>query len=114
MNKRLTAVLFDGTEIELADATFQYHFIVVCQNRGDFNRLWNKMNEANLQEVQIRENGLTICTITGMELDNVQIIPNTDGTLTAHFYFVNGEYLLPPDEHDEEPEEEEPSEEPEA
>ena len=49
----LVLILADGTEIELADATYNKHYVVNCTNGDDFVEKRSVMTKENLSEVKI-------------------------------------------------------------
>lgn len=97
----LKLVLKDGTEIELKDAGYAKHFVVVCEDNSAFQEIWNKLTKDNLSEVQITEDGNTVQIVTGLTLNGTQTITNPDGTVTGHFYLDGGEYVRLGDEYSE-------------
>lgn len=87
----LKLVLNDGTNIELAEAGYNVnHCVVNCNDREEFQSVWNKLTPENLTEVQLTDNGNTVQIITGLNLNGTQTVANSDGTITGHFYFEGG------------------------
>ena len=87
----LVLILADGTEIELADATYNKHYVVNCTNGDDFSEKRSAMTNENLSEVKILEDGEEVAHLIGLTLTSVQEVLNPDNTVTAHFYFTGGE-----------------------
>lgn len=98
---QLNLILKDGTEVELMEAGYTQHYVVACKDGKAFQRIWNKLTEENLSEIQITEDGNTAHTITGSKLEGTQTVTNPDGTITGHFYLSGGEYKQPEDEYSE-------------
>lgn len=86
----LVLILADGTEIELADATYNKHYVINCTNRNDFSEKRSAMTKENLSEVKILEDGEEVADLIGLTLTGVQEVLNPDNTVTAHFYFTGG------------------------
>ena len=89
----LQLILRDGSAIDIVEAGYTKHFVVICEDADAFKDLWDQMTDENLEEVQITDNGNTIHTITGMTLNGTQTVVNSDGTITGHFYMDGGEYV---------------------
>lgn len=81
-----TALLHDGTVIPIEDGTFALDLITQFDNRNAFMSVWSNMNESSLQTIEIQRNDVTVCTFYNNVLTNIQIIVNTNGTYSVHFY----------------------------
>lgn len=99
MDLKLT--LKDGTEIDLVDAGYNQHYVVECKDGKAFQKIWNKLTDENLSEIQITGDGDIAHTYTGSKLKGTQTVENPDGTVTGHFYLDGGAYVQPSDEYSE-------------
>lgn len=97
----MTMILSDGTQISLADASFNKHYVISCQDCEDFKTQRDKLTEQNLAEIQITDSGQTIATVRNAMLTGVQEVINSDGSVTGHFYFSGGETVQPESEYSE-------------
>lgn len=66
---QLKLILKDGTGIELEEASYTQHYVVSCKDAKAFQRIWNKLTDENLSEIQITEEGNTVHTIIGSSLE---------------------------------------------
>lgn len=97
----LKLTLKDGTEVEIVEAGYNQHYVVICEDTKTFQQLWDKMTEENLSTIQITGSDGTDHTIVGSRLEGTQTVTNPDGTITGHFYLGGGNYVQPTDEYSE-------------
>lgn len=90
---KLQLALKDGTEIDLVEAGYSGHFVVICKDEAEFQTIWQQMTEENLSEVEIREDGEAVQKISSLSLSGTQTVWNPDGTLTGHFYTEGGDIV---------------------
>ena len=83
----LKLILNDGTQIELADASYMSQFVVNCNGREEFDSIWSSLTEANLSDVVITSDGVRVHHMSNLVLDGAQAIIDPRGTITGHFYF---------------------------
>lgn len=81
-----TALLHDGTVIQIEDATYSLNLIANFNSKGEFEDAFNAITDESLKTVEIQRDDVTVGTFYNNKLRNVQIIMNTAGRLTAHFY----------------------------
>ena len=89
----LVLLLADGTEIELADATFTKHYVVSCSDSADFAAKRALFTPSNLSDVKIYNDDIEVAHIAGLEFSGAQEVINPDETVTGHFYFYGGQNI---------------------
>lgn len=89
----LVLLLADGTEIELADATFTKHYVVNCSDSADFAAKRTLFTPSNLSDVKIYNDDIEVAHIAGLEFSGAQEVINPDETVTGHFYFYGGQNI---------------------
>ena len=94
--ENLKMVLYDGTEMEIAEFALPIHVVILCASKDDALEKWESLTDANLTSVQIQQNGEALFAFRYAGLTGVQYILNADGTVTAHFY-MDGERAETPD-----------------
>ena len=92
---KLKLILNDGTEIELAEASYTKHFVVLCSSKSAFQKIWNKLTDENLSTIRIADGDTVLQIIEGATLSGTQTISNPDGSVTGHIYLEGGEYVPP-------------------
>lgn len=84
-------ILQDNTEIQLAQATYDNHYIVNCPNVVAYQTIWNYFTSENLSDFKlVDDNGNIVKHTLYIRLLSTQAIINPDNTITGHFYFGNG------------------------
>lgn len=84
-------ILANGTEIEIADASYGGHYIINCTNTTEYQTIWNKFTSSNLSNFTlINDNGQTLVQKSQVRLLSTQAIINQDNTVVGHFYFSEG------------------------
>ena len=87
----LVLLLADGTEIEIADATYNKHYVVNCSDSADFVAKRTLFTPSNLSDIKIYDDDVEVAHIVGLELSGAQEVINPDETVTGHFYFYGGQ-----------------------
>lgn len=87
----LSLVLNNGSTIELADATYNKHYVVACSDSADFATKRALFTPSNLSDVKIYDDDVEVTHIVGLELSGAQEVINPDETVTGHFYFYGGQ-----------------------
>lgn len=93
-------ILKDNTEIELAQATYDGHYVVDCASRAAYDAIWDNFTTANLEDFKlVDDNDNVVSETLYIRLSSTQAILNPDNTVTGHFYFSGGTVL--PNEYEE-------------
>lgn len=93
-------VLNNGSEIELAQATYDGHYVVNCANAAAYQAIWNSFTASNLSDFKlVDDEGNIVKEVLYIRLSSTQAIINPDNTVTGHFYFDGGTEL--PNEYEE-------------
>lgn len=93
-------ILNNGSEIELAQATYDGHYVVDCENRAAYDAIWDNFTTENLEDLKlVDDNGNVVSETLYIRLSSTQAIINPDNTITGHFYFTDG--LTMPNEYEE-------------
>ena len=93
-------VLNNGSEIELAQATYDGHYVVNCANRAFYDAVWDNFTAENLEDFKlVDDNDRIVSRTLYIRLSSTQAIINPDNTVTGHFYFDGGTEL--PNEYEE-------------
>lgn len=93
-------ILKDGSEVQVAQATYDGHYVVECQNRAAYNTIWNLFTTQNLADFKLTDNDNNLVERTlYIRLICTQAILNPDNTVTGHFYFSGGTKV--PNEYEE-------------
>lgn len=93
-------ILNNGSEIELAQATYDGHYVVDCENRAAYDAIWDNFTTENLEDLKlVDDNGNVVSETLYIRLSSTQAILNPDNTVTGHFYFTDG--LTMPNEYEE-------------
>ena len=82
----LKMILFDGTELELEGFGLPMHAAMSCPTKEAMMETWQKLTPMNLSRVEVQQDGESVFTFSGGNLEGVQNVINGDGTLTVHFY----------------------------
>ena len=82
--------LYDGTEIQLDSATYDGHYVVNCQNRAEYQGIWDKFTTENLADFKLYDGENLVKRVLYIRLSSTQAILNPDNTVTGHFYFTGG------------------------
>lgn len=84
-------VLKDNTEIEVAQATYDGHYVVNCNSRAAYDAIWDNFTTANLEDFKlVDDNDNVVLRVLYIHLTSTQAILNPDNTVTGHFYFGGG------------------------
>lgn len=79
-------VLKDGSEIKLETGAILSDMKVLSDTKQDMVSVWNKLTEANLSEIQIKDGtGLTVAAYNDLVLDSETSVENKDGTVLTSF-----------------------------
>lgn len=79
-------VLKDGAEIKLETGASLPDMKVLSDTKQDMVSVWNKLTEANLSGVQIKDGaGLTVAAYNDLVLDSETSMENKDGTVLTSF-----------------------------
>lgn len=79
-------VLKDGSEIKLETGASLSDMKVLSDTKQDMVSVWNKLTEANLSEIQIKDGtGLTVAAYNDLVLDSETSVENKDGTVLTSF-----------------------------
>ena len=46
-------VLKDNTEVQIAQATYDGHYVVNCNNRAAYDAIWDNFTTANLEDFKL-------------------------------------------------------------
>ncbi len=93
-------ILNNGSEIELAQATYDGHYVVNCENAAAYQAIWNNFTTENLTDFKLTDDDDNVVTRTlYIRLSCAQAIINPDNTVTGHFYFDGGTVV--PNEYEE-------------
>lgn len=93
-------ILNNGSEIELAQATYDGHYVVDCENRAAYDAIWDNFTTENLEDLKlVDDNDNVVSETLYIRLSSTQAILNPDNTVTGHFYFTDG--LTMPNEYEE-------------
>lgn len=93
-------ILNNGSEIEVAQATYDGHYVVNCNSRAAYDAIWDNFTMANLEDFKlVDENDNVVLRVLYIRLSSTQAIINPDNTITGHFYFTDG--LTMPNEYEE-------------
>lgn len=77
-------ILKDGTEIELENYSSLSNLKVLSADKADFVKLWDKMTDDNLSNVEIKSGaGVVVATYTNLTLVNETSSITDDGILTS-------------------------------
>ena len=79
-------ILKDKTELELTDIT-AHDLIFQCADVTAFMGIWSALNPENLSELTVMDGEETVQVLSGVSLTGTQTVINSDGSMTAHFYF---------------------------
>lgn len=89
----LKMILADESEIVIVEAGVTKHIVMLCADQAAFDAVWEKMTEENLASVRVEEDGVTVYQLVNVRLSGTQTLNNEDGTITGHFYLVDGEFV---------------------
>ena len=79
-------VLKDGSEIKLETGASLSDMKVLSDTKQDMVSVWNKLTEANLSEIQIKDGtGLTVAAYNDLVLDSETSVENKDGAVLTSF-----------------------------
>ena len=79
-----TLILKDGTEIELESYSSLSELKVLSADKADFVKLWDKMTDDNLSDVEIKSGaGVVAAKYTNLTLVNETSSITADGILTS-------------------------------
>ena len=92
-------VLADNQEIQLAEATYDGHYVVSCQSRAEYQTIWDKFTAENLSDFKLYDGDNLVKRVLYIRLSSTQAILNPDNTVTGHFYFTGGTEV--PNEYEE-------------
>ena len=92
-------VLADNSEIEVASATYDNHYVVNFANSQAYQATWNTMTVENLADFKLYDGDSLIKRVLYIVLSSTQAIINPDNTVTGHFYFTGGTTM--PNEYEE-------------
>lgn len=77
-------ILKDGTEIELESYSSLSELKVLSADKADFVKLWDKMTDDNLSDVEIKSGaGVVTATYTNLTLVNETSTITDEGILTS-------------------------------
>lgn len=82
----LKMLLPDSTAIQIEDASLSGVIVMSLDSKESLMEVWGKLTPDNLHEVQLKQDDAVVRTLHGVVVDSLQMVPNPDGTLTAHFY----------------------------
>lgn len=84
-------ILANNEKIEVADATFNGHYIINCENSAAYQTIWNKFTTDNLSKFKFMDNNdKIVINKLQVRLLSTQAILNPDNTVVGHFYFSEG------------------------
>jgi hypothetical protein len=87
-------VLKDGTEIQIAQATYDGHYVIDCANRAAYDAVWDNFTTENLEDFRLVDNNDNmVLRVLYIRLTSTQAILNPDNTVTGHFYLSGGTVL---------------------
>lgn len=84
-------ILANGTEVQLAQATYDGHYVVNCPNVVAYQTIWSYFTPENLSDFKLVDDNDNVVSRTFyIRLSSTQAIINPDNTITGHFYFMGG------------------------
>lgn len=86
-------ILQDKTELIVDTLNFPANIVKVCASKEEVMSVWGFLTDENMAEMRVYEGDKEMIAMRGYTLDGVQTVTNTDGTITAHFYLRDGQYV---------------------
>lgn len=88
-------ILANGTEVQLAQATYDGHYVVNYQSTAEYQTIWSYFTPENLSDFRlVDDNDNVVSRTLYIRLTSTQAILNPDNTVTGHFYF-SGSTVVP-------------------
>lgn len=92
-----TIILADSTTVETSTIHLDSDairgkskptIVINAADKTEFMNVWDALSPSNLEVVEIYQGGARIGAYNNCDLENIQIVPNYDGSMTAYFYLI--------------------------